>query len=128
MKKCLNFRFWPQNDIFFLETTCFWAEKAFEFPILAEKLVSISVKIFFLRPLIFGRKKRLNFRAFREIPYQFSDKPCETDSRTMKRSRSFALFSLFQKSPPLFQILATRLRRMEDQNSLPTLALNQDFA
>ena len=32
---------------FFLETTCFWAEKTFEFPILAKKSVSISVKTLF---------------------------------------------------------------------------------
>ena len=48
-------------------------EKAFKFPITAEKSVSISVKTFFCfwRPLVFGLKKRLNFRAFREIPSQF---------------------------------------------------------
>ena len=68
-----------------METTWFWAEKTFEFPISAEKSVSISVKTFvFWRPADFGRKKRLNFRGFREISSQFSDKPCETDSRTMK--------------------------------------------
>ena len=50
----------------------------------------ISLKIaedlffFFWRPPDFGRKKPLNFRAFREISSQFSDKPCVTDSRTMK--------------------------------------------
>ena len=47
-------------------------EKAFEFLILAEKSDSISVKTFFFwRPPVFGRKKRLNFRVFREIPSQF---------------------------------------------------------
>ena len=61
------------KTFFFLEITCFWAEKPFEFPILAEKSVSIS------------------------------DKPCDSDSRTMKvRSRSLAVVSLFQKSPPPF--------------------------
>ena len=39
---------------------------------------------FFWRPPVFGLKKRLKFRAFREISSQFLDKPCETDSRTMK--------------------------------------------
>ena len=80
-------------------------EKAFEFPILAEKSVSISVKtFFFLEITCFSAKKTFEF------PSQFSDKPCETDSRTMKiRVKVFALFSLFQKSPLLFQILATRL-------------------
>ena len=68
-----------------LETTCFWAEKTFEFRISAEKSVSISVKTFFFYGdhLLF-RKKSLNFRPFREVSSQFSDKPCETDSRTMK--------------------------------------------
>ena len=37
----LNF----SEDLFFLEITCFWAEKAFEFPISAEKSVSISDKL-----------------------------------------------------------------------------------
>ena len=41
-RKRLNFRFWPKNLFqiwrrpFFLEFTCFWAEKAFKFPNLAE--------------------------------------------------------------------------------------------
>ena len=87
-------------------TTCFWAEKTFEFPILAKKSVSISVKdfffFFFWRPPGIGRKKRLDFRGFREILIQ---------EQWKFGSRSFALFTLFQKSPPppLFQILATRL-------------------
>ena len=49
----------------FLETTWIWAKKTFEFPISAEKSVSILVKnffFFFWRPPEFGRKKRLNFR------------------------------------------------------------------
>ena len=62
--------------------------KKLKFPISAEKSVSNSVKTFFFfffwRPSDFGRKKPLNFRAFREISSQFSDKPCETDSRTVK--------------------------------------------
>ena len=73
---------------FFLETTCFWAEKTFEFRISAEKSDSISAKTFFFfcfwRPPDFGPKKPSNFRAFREISSEFSDKPCETDSRTIK--------------------------------------------
>ena len=54
-KKRLNFRFRPKNQsqfwwrpffffFFFLETTWFWAKKTFEFPISAEKSVSILVK------------------------------------------------------------------------------------
>ena len=66
---------------------------------------------FFWRPPDFGRKKRLNFWACREISSQFSDKPCETDSRTMKiRVKVVCTFlTLSKKPPPLFQILATRL-------------------
>ena len=81
--------------------------KTFEFPNLAEKSVSISVKTFFFffwRPPDFGLKKRLNFRAFRDIPSQFSDKPCETDSRTMKIWVKVVstFLTLSKKSPPPF--------------------------
>ena len=38
----------------------------------------------FWRSPAFGRKKALSFRAFREISSQFSDKPFETASRSMK--------------------------------------------
>ena len=81
-------------------------EKALEFLILAEKSDSIS-----WRPPVFGLKKRFNFRAFREIRSQFSDKPCESNSRTMKiRVKVVCTFlTLSKKPPPLFQILATRL-------------------
>ena len=77
-------------------------EKTFEFPILAKKSVSISVKTFFFwRPSVFGRKKRLNFRAFREISSQFWDKPCETDSRTMNiRVKVVCTFLSLSKKPP----------------------------
>ena len=52
-KKRLNFRFrpkihsqfwWRPFFFFFLETTWIWAKKTFEFPISAEKLLSILVK------------------------------------------------------------------------------------
>ena len=39
---------------------------------------------FFWRSPAFGRKKPLNFRSFRDISSQISDKPSETDSRSMK--------------------------------------------
>ena len=39
---------------------------------------------FFWRSPNFGRKKPLNFRSFRDISSQISDKPSETDSRSMK--------------------------------------------
>ena len=66
-------------------------EKPFDNPILAEKNVSISVKIFFFffwRSSVFGLKNGLNFRFW------------------LKN-----VVSLFQKSPPFFQILATRLQK-----------------
>ena len=122
-----NFRFWPKNQtqfrrrpfFFLLETTCFWAGKSLEFPILAEKSDSISAKLsfflfffFFWRRPVFEWKKRLNFRAFREIPSRISDKPCETDSRIMKiRVKVLCTFLTLSKNPPLFQILATRLMK-----------------
>ena len=77
-------------------------EKLFEFSILAENSASISVKTFFFwRPPVFERKKRLNFRAFREIPSLFSEKPCETDSRTMKiQVKVVCTFLTLSKKPP----------------------------
>ena len=78
-------------------------EKAFEYPLPAEKSVSISVKTFFFRSPVFGLKKRLNFRVFREIPSQFSDKPCGSDSRTMKiRVKVVCSFLTLSKDPPPF--------------------------
>ena len=54
-KLSLNF-----GEDFFLETTWFWAKKTFEFPIAAEKSVSILVKTFFFfffgDHLILGKK------------------------------------------------------------------------
>ena len=52
------------EDLFFLETTRFWAEKTLEFPITAEKSVSISVKtffFFFLETTWFWAEKTLEF-------------------------------------------------------------------
>ena len=58
--------------ILFLENTCFWAEKPFQFPISAEKSVSIS------------------------------EKPFESDSRTMKIRVKVAYSCLtLPKKPPL---------------------------
>ena len=55
------------------------------------------------RPPVFGLKKRLNFRAFREIPSQFSDKPCDSDSRAMKiRVNVVCTFLALSKKPPPF--------------------------
>ena len=62
-------------------------EKAFEFPNLAEKSVSIS---------------RINRPK--------SDKPCDSDSRTIKIWVKFVCsFLTLSKKSPLFKILATRL-------------------
>ena len=63
-KKPLNFGFRPKNH------SEFWRRPFFFF--------------FFWRSPNFGRKKALNFRAFRDISPQVSDKPSETDSRSMK--------------------------------------------
>ena len=85
----MTFLFWPKKPsrfrwrlFSFLEIICFWAEKPFEFPILAEKSVSVS------------------------------DKPCDSDSRTMKIRVKVACSCLTLSTPPhrLFQILATRLK------------------
>ena len=97
---------------FFLETTCFWAEKTLEFSILAGKSISIAVKtFFFLETSCFWAEKPLEFPSFQEIPSQFSDKPCDSDSRAIKiRVKVVCTFlTLSKKPPPLFQILATRL-------------------
>ena len=47
----------------------------------------------------------MNFRCFRDISSQISDKPSETDSRSMKIRVNvvYAHFSLFQNSPPFFK-------------------------
>ena len=63
-KKRLNFGFRPKNH------SEFWRRPFFFF--------------FFWRSPNFGRKKRLNFRSFGDISSQISDKPSETDSRSMK--------------------------------------------
>ena len=80
-EKALEFPIWLENEsqfrwrpyfFFFSVTTCFWAEKTLEFPILAGKWVSISVKTFFFGDHLFlgwktvwisdfGRKMSLNF-------------------------------------------------------------------
>ena len=65
---------------FFLEITCFWAEKPFQFPISAKKSVTIT------------------------------DKPFESDSKAMKIRVKVAYSCLTLSTPPSpFQILATRL-------------------
>ena len=67
-KKPLNFGFRPKNH------SEFWRRPFFFF----------FFFFFFWRSPNFGRKKPLNFRCFRDISSQISDKPSETDSRSMK--------------------------------------------
>ena len=134
---------------FFMETTWFWAEKNLWISDFGRKIslnFGEDLFFFFWRPPDFGRKKPSNLRAFREISSEFSDKPCETDSEQWKRgSRSFALFSLFQNSPPFskswlrawsqeLRILKERLRLQlqlcitltcQSQESQKVLVLNQ---
>ena len=112
---------------FFLEITWFWAEKTLEFRISAEKslwsLAKTFVFFFFVDHLILGGKNlwisdlsetfRLKFRTNRLKLIQ---------GQWKFESRSFAHFSLFQNSPPLFQIQATRLvvpYFNDDENVLP---------
>ena len=62
--------------------------------------------LFFLGDHLFlGGKIGLNFRAFWEIPTPFLDKPCETDSKTMKiRVKVVGTFLTLSKKPPPFPI------------------------
>ena len=117
LKKRQNFRIWPKNPSqfwwrpFFLEITCFWAEKALEFPILAEKSVSILVKTFFLEITCFWAEKAVEFPNLAEksvsisrINRPKSDKPCDSDSRTMKIWVKVvcSFLTLSKKPPPPF--------------------------
>ena len=78
--KRLNFGFRPKNQTQFRRRPFFF--------------------FFFWRPPDFGRKKPSNFR---EISSEFSDKPCETDSRTMKiRVKIVCTFLTLSKWPPPF--------------------------
>ena len=96
----LNFRIWPKNRSQLRRRPFFF--------------------FFFWRPLDFGRKKTFEFLVGKNLWISdLSEKFC-LNFRTNRvkliqelwkfGSRSFALFSFFQNSPPpLFQILATRL-------------------
>ena len=92
------------NTFFFLEITWFRTEKAFEFLILAKKSVSILMNTFFFwRSPGLGLKKRLNFRFWPKNPSQFSDKPCDSDPRTMKiQVKVVCSFLTFSKKPLSF--------------------------
>ena len=79
-KKRLNFRFWWK-----MQSKFRWRPFFF----------------FFRRSPVFGRIKRLNFQGFREIPSQFLDKPCDSDSKTMKiRVKVVCTFLTLSKKPP----------------------------
>ena len=73
----------------------------------SEKSVSISMKTFFFfwRSPVFGQTKHLNFRAFREVLSQVSDKPCDSDSRRTKiiRVKVVCSFLTYSKKPPFFK-------------------------
>ena len=112
------------KTFFFLEITCVWAEKAFEIPILVKNSVLISVKTF-----LFGDHLFLGFEfpilaeksvSILRINWPKSDKPCDSDSRTMKiRVKVVCSFlTLSKKPPPLFQIMVTRLIIMIMQNRI----------
>ena len=114
----MNFRFWPKNPSEFLR-----------------------------RPFFFGLKKRLNLRVFREIPYQFSDKPCDSDSRPMKirvraemetgridRQVGLPVGSRFFDRPvkPVeisvkFSFLDTKRHRNTNRNILTYFIINKSF-
>ena len=78
-----NYCFWWTdtrfNDVFgmktffyfFLEIACFRPEKPLEFAISAGKSLAISMKTFFWRSPVFGRKNRLNLRFLPENPFDF---------------------------------------------------------
>ena len=97
------------KTFFFLETTCFWVEKTFEFLILAEKSVSISVKIFFF----FGDHLFLGGINvwISEVSKKFWFKNNENLGQACLH---FSHSS--KKAPPLFQILATRLDTYPSSN------------
>ena len=113
LKNRMNFRIWPKNQTQFRRRPFFLGgggEKLFEFPILAEKSTQFRRRLFFLETTCFWAEKTFELSAFREISSQFSDKPCETDSRTMKiRVKVVCTFLTLSKTPSPFQILATRL-------------------
>ena len=69
----ISWHFWHEDlfFLFFLEITCFRPGKVFKFLILAGKSLWISVKTFFWRSPVFGRKSRLNFWFRPKKPSEF---------------------------------------------------------
>ena len=101
--------------IFFLEITCFLAEKPFEFPILAEKSFSISVKIFFFlqitcfwagKPFEFPILAEKSFSIlvktffFLEITCSWAEKPL---FRGAEKFRSLLFSNILKFLAPPFQ-------------------------
>ena len=76
----ISWRLWDE-DLFFLDITCFRPEKMLEFAISGGKSFAISVNTFFLFCFVFwispvfGRKKCLNLRFRAENPLQFQWRP-----------------------------------------------------
>ena len=83
------------------------AEEAFKFPILAEKSVSISVKIssffflFFLEITCFWAEKPFQFPISAEKSVSISVKPFESDSKAMKIRVKVVYSCLTLSNPPL---------------------------
>ena len=122
-EECLKFENSAEKSVsisvktFFLEITCFWAEKNFEFEISAERSVSISIKTFFLF-----------FFSFLEITCFWAEKNFEFEISAEKSvSTSLAVFSTFKKNAsllPFSEILATRLNRQQTDTHIPTIHQN----
>ena len=78
-------------------------KKPFEFRISAEKSVSFSAKTFFFwRSPVFGLKKPVEFRILAKKSVSISERPCESDLRTMKIVVKVACscLTLSKKPPP----------------------------
>ena len=128
--KRLNFRYWPKNQSEFRRRPFLFFFFVFgDHSILGGKNVWISdfgrkislnfgedlfffffFFFFFGDHLILGEKNLWISEFPEKFPLNFRTNRVQLIQQQWKfGSRSFALFSLFQKSPSLFQILATRL-------------------
>ena len=83
-----------------------WPEEPFEFPISAEKSVSISVKTFFfcLEITCFWAENPFEFPISAENSVSIAYRPFESDSRAMKiRVKvAYSCLTLSKKPPPPF--------------------------
>ena len=102
------------KDLFFWRPPD-WAEKTFGFRISAEKSLWILAKTFFFffgDHLILGGKKLWISELSETFRLKFRTNRLKLIQDQWKfESRSFAHFSLFQNSPPLFKILRTLLHQ-----------------